>query len=350
MKRVFGLFKAAIANWTSDNAPRLGAALAYYTVFSISPLLLIVIGIAGLWFGEKAASDQIFHELKGLIGEQGAKALQSVLAAANKPAAGLIATTVAVGTLFLGASGLFVELQSDLNAIWKVKPPASGGLWKFLRTRLVSFAMVLAIGFLLLVSLVLSAALTALGDYFGGEAARLQPLWHTINFLISFGVVTALFAMIFKFLPDTKIAWHDVWIGAAITSLLFNIGEFFIGMYLAKSSVASAYGAAGSVVILLLWVYYSSQILFFGAEFTHVYACEVGSHLNASQAKSQQEPSAASAHTLRGSNAAVTPIISPIGIPERIHARFTLKDVGLALLLASGWLFGWLWRTKQQKH
>jgi membrane protein len=279
VKTFYGLLQQAAGDWMSDNAPRLGAALAYYTVFSISPLMIIVVAIAGLWFGHEAARQQIFDQLSGLIGHQGAEAVQRVLANAHRPETGVFATLVAVITLLIGSTGVFVELQDALNTIWGVKAKSSKGWVSFVWNRVISFAMVLAIGFLLLVSLLLSAALAALGKYLGHFAPDIQLAWQVMNFLLSFGVITLLFALMFKFLPDVRIAWKDVWIGALITSFLFTLGKFLLGLYLGRTGVASTYGAAGSLVVVLVWVYYSAQILFFGAEFTQVHANRAGKHL-----------------------------------------------------------------------
>jgi membrane protein len=276
---IFSLLKETVSAWSEHKAPRLGAALAFYTVFALAPMFVIVLAIAGLWFGEEAAREQLFDQLYGLIGKEGGEAIQAIVAAANKPKTGVWATLVAVVTLFVGATGVFVQLQDALNTVWNVRRDPGRGLRHFIRDRLLSFAMIVAIGFLLLVSLVVNAMLAALGKFMSGLIPAQEILWQTINFVISLGVITLLFAMIFKVLPDVRIAWHDVWIGAVLTALLFNLGKLVLGLYLGKSTVASAYGAAGSLVIILLWVYYSSQIVFWGAEFTRVYALKFGSHL-----------------------------------------------------------------------
>ena len=278
-KTWFDVLKQTVRDWADDRAPRLGAALAYYTVFSIAPLIVIVIAIGGVWFGKQAAQDQIFGQLASLVGEQGAKGISSLLEAANKPHEGIVATALAIVTLVFGATGVFVQLQDALNTIWEVKPKPGRGVWGFLRQRLLSLAMVFGIGFLLLVSLVLSAGLAATGKWFESSMPGGEAVWQVLNFIISFVVIAAMFTLMFKYLPDVKIAWKDVWLGGALTALLFTLGKFALGMYLGRSSVSSAYGAAGSLVILLLWVYYSAQILFFGAEFTQVYANRFGKKL-----------------------------------------------------------------------
>jgi len=272
----FALLKQAGSDWLDDRAPRLGAALAYYTIFSIAPLVVIVIAVTGLWFGREAAEQQIYGQLGQMVGEQGAKAISGLLEAANKPREGLIASAVAIVTLVVGASGVFVQLQDALNAIWEVKPRPGRGIRTFLRQRLLSLAMVFGIGFLLLVSLVLSAALAAAGKWLQGVLPGGESLWQVLNFIISFAVITVLFTLTFKYLPDVKIRWRDVWMGGVLTAFLFTVGKHALGMYLGRSSVSSAYGAAGSLVVLLLWVYYSAQIFFFGAEFTQAYATRFG--------------------------------------------------------------------------
>jgi membrane protein len=266
------LVKAALDAWRADFASSMGAALAYYTVFSIAPLLVIVIAIAALAFGHSTAQEQIMSQARDLVGAQGAAALESMLANARKPGEGIVASVLSIIALVFGAIGVFNELENDLNRIWKVPPERRSGVWGLLRDRLLSFGMVIAIGFLLLVSLVLSAALAAWGNYWSGLFVGVETMLHAANFLVSFLVITALFAIMYKFLPQTPIDWRDVWIGAAVTALLFSVGKLLIGLYLGKSSVASSYGAAGSLVILLLWVYYSAQIFLLGAEFTKVYA------------------------------------------------------------------------------
>lgn len=278
-KVVFGLLKDTFAKWQEDKASKLAAALAYYTAFSLAPLLIIVIAIASLAFGQEAAQGDIVRQIQGLVGKQGAEAVQAMIQNAHKPTEGTIATLISVVILIFGATGVFAELQDSLNTIWEVAPKPGRGIINIIRSRSLSFAMVLGIGFLLLVSLVLSAGLEAVGNYFKDMVPHLTLLWQTLNFVISFGIVTVLFAMIYRILPDAKIAWDDVWIGSAITSLLFSVGKWLIGLYLGNSSIGSTYGAAGSFVVLLLWVNYSAQILFFGAEFTKVYADKYGSQI-----------------------------------------------------------------------
>jgi membrane protein len=271
-----GLVRETIQSWNNHRALRLGAALAFYTIFAIAPLMLIVLAIAGFWFGEEAARRELFSQLSGMVGKDGGEAIQAIVASADRPKAGVWATIVAVVTLFIGATGVFVQLQDALNSIWEVHRQPGRSLWFFFKDRMLSFAMVLAIGFLLLVSLVVSAGLAAFGNYMSGLIPAQEIVWQVLNFLISLALISSLFALMFKWLPDVKVAWREVWLGALLSSLLFNLGKFALGFYLGRSSVASAYGAAGSVVIILLWVYYSSQTLFLGAEFTRVHSKRFG--------------------------------------------------------------------------
>jgi membrane protein len=273
------LVKETYLKWSDDKVPRLGAALAYYTVFSIVPLLIIVIGIAGLVFGEQAAHTYIMAQVESLVGTQSASALEEMLRTANKPSYGFTATGIALVTLLVGASGVFAQLQDALNSIWKVEPKSGRGIVGLIKDRFLSFLAVLGTGFLLLVSLVVSALISAAGKFFAGWLPAPEALLHVVNLVVSFVVITVLFAMMFKFLPDARIDWNDVWIGAALTSLLFTIGKFLISLYLGKADIGSAFGAAGSFVIVLVWVYYSSQLLLFGAEFTAVYADRFGSRI-----------------------------------------------------------------------
>jgi len=274
---LWSLFKDSVRAWYDDYAASMGAALSYYTIFSIAPLLVIVIAVAGLAFGSGAASGAIFEQMRGMVGDSGAAAIQGLVKSASEPAASIIAGITGIITLILGATSVLGELQSSLNRIWRAPPPKEKGLVRMLRARVLSFSMILVLGFLLLVSLVLSAAIVAIGDWWGPLFGKLRWLIEALNFVVSFGVVTALFAMIYKVLPNVRIGWKDVWIGAAVTALLFTIGKFLIGVYLGTSAVASGFGAAGSLVVLLVWVYYSSQIFLLGAEFTSIYAYRFGS-------------------------------------------------------------------------
>lgn len=267
------------SDWVEDKAAVQGAALAFYSVLSLAPLLVLSLAIAATVFEADTARDQMVTQVEGLIGEDGGEAVDSMLENAQQPEEGTLAAVFGIITLLFGASGVFGQLQDSLNTIWEVKPKPGGGLWALLRSRFLSFGMVLATGFLLLVSLVFSAALAGLGTNLQGTFPALEAVWHIINFVITFLVVTLLFALIYKFVPDAKIAWNDVWVGALITALLFSVGKILIGMYLGKSSIGSAYGAAGSLVVMIVWIYYSAQILFFGAELTQVYAKRFGSRI-----------------------------------------------------------------------
>lgn len=294
MKKYFTLFKQTVTEFIQDKAPRLGAALAYYTIFSLAPLLLIVIAIAGLAFGHDAAQGKIFAELRGLLGPTSAAAMQEMVKNAAKPKSGTVATIIGIATLLLGASGVVGQLQDALNTIWDVKPKEGRGVMGVIKDRFLSFAMVCGLGFLLLVSLVIDTAIGAMGKFAGSHLPGGEALWHLVELGFSFCVITVLMAGIFRILPDLKIEWRDVWLGAALTSLLFVIGKFALGIYFAKSAVGSSFGAAGSLVIVLLWVYYSAQILLFGAEFTQVYARAHGSLKNdAKQTVAEKEEKAA---------------------------------------------------------
>ena len=276
-KALWALLETSALNWMDDKAPRLGAALAYYTAFSLAPLLVIVIAVAGLVFGPEAASGQIASQIKGVVGEDWARAIESMVASANKPSSSKMATALGIAMLFVGAAGLFGQLQDALNTIWKVQPKPGRGIVGFIHDRFLSFSMVLGTAFLLLVSLVISAGLAALGSLFGQWGVSL--VGQAVNLVTSFAVITLLFAMIFRFLPDAKIGWRDVWLGAVVTSLLFSLGKFLIGLYLGQTGTASAYGAAGSLAVLLIWLYYSAQIFLLGAELTKAFADRFGSRI-----------------------------------------------------------------------
>ena len=277
LQEIWKLLQETFKEWSDDKASRLAAALAYYTIFSIAPLLIIVIAIAGAVFGEEAARGQIVGQIQGLVGVDGAKFLETAIQNANKPKTGAIASIISVLVLLVGATGLFTELQDAMNTIWEVKPKPGRGINNMIRLRFLSFAMVIGIGFLLLVSLVISTILATLVTYFSNLLPGFDFIWHIANFIISFAITTILFGLIFKVLPDVKIAWSDVLIGAALTSVLFSIGKFLLGQYLGNGSFGSSYGAAGSLVVILAWVNYAAQILFFGAEFTQVYSRRHGS-------------------------------------------------------------------------
>ena len=275
----WGLLKQTGSDWSRDKVPRLGAALAYYTVFSLPGILFISLAIAGVVFGADAAHGHIKGQLQDLLGDEGAKAVDEIIVAAQRPGKGLLASVVGLIVLFFAASGVFGELQDGLNTIWEVAPKGGRGVWGTIQDRFLSFAMVLGTGFLLLVSLMLSAALSALGKWAANILPGPESVLQVANQGISLAVMTVLFAMIFKILPDVEIRWRVVWIGAAATALFFTIGKFVLGLYLGRAAVGSAYGAAGSLVVVLVWVYYSAQILYLGAEFTQSYARMYGSRI-----------------------------------------------------------------------
>jgi membrane protein len=277
-RRLFSILKDASSAWVDDGAMRLSSSLAYYAIFSLAPLLVIVISMAGLIFGEEAARGQLAQEISTLAGKGAGEAIQSaVQSSAAQKSSGIVATVISTVVLLFGASTVFTELKDALNSIWGVVVKPGRPFFTLIHDRFFSFSIILAIGFLLLVSLVISVMLAALGLYMSGRFQLPPAIWKTWDFLISFAVVSGLFAMIFKLLPNVRLAWRDVWLGAVATSLLFTLGKIVIGYYLATSSIASSFGAAGSVVIVLTWIYYSACILFFGAEITKIYARQYGS-------------------------------------------------------------------------
>ncbi|HET7625152.1 MAG TPA: YihY/virulence factor BrkB family protein [Verrucomicrobiae bacterium] len=279
LKNFWSLIKTSGSHWVEDKASRLGAAISYYTVFAIPPLFVIVIFIASLVMNPNTVRSAMMSQVGGLIGQQGAHAIETAMTAQSHGKQGILPGIIAAVTLLITASGLFLELQGALNSIWGVEEKPGQGIRGLIKNRLLSFAMIVGIGFLLLVSLVVSTALSGLGKMMSHMIPGMGAIWMGVNFIVSFLVIAALFAMIFKVLPDVKLSWRDVWVGGATTALLFTIGKFLLGMYLGKNSTVSAYGAAGSLVLILLWVYYSAQILFFGAEITQVYANRFGARL-----------------------------------------------------------------------
>jgi membrane protein len=289
MKRIFALFKETWTEFSDDKAQRLGAALAYYTIFSLGPILLIAVSIAGLVFGREAAQGRIAAELQGVFGANVATQLNTMIASAGKKGSGTIAMIIGIVTLIFGAAGVFGQLKDALNTIWNVEPKKSGGIMTTIRRRFLSMAMVLGVGFLLLVSLVIDAAISGMGHWISARFPGGEVLFQTLQLIVSFGVITVLFAMIFRYLPDTHVEWRDVWLGAGFTGFLFVLGKFALGLWLGKGTVGSAYGAAGSLVILLVWIYWSAQILFFGAEFTQVYARKHGSRIGTESVERRAE-------------------------------------------------------------
>jgi membrane protein len=278
-KGFWGLLKETGKEWSEDKAPRLGAALAFYSVLSLAPLLVIALSIAGAAFGEEAARGEVVAQIEGMVGAQGAQAIEEMIANAQKPQTGTLAAVLGIITLLFGAAGVFGQLQDALNTIWEVEPKPGRGVLGMIKDRFLSLTLVLGTAFLLLVSLALSAALHVLGEYVTGWLPGTEVVGHVVNFVLTFGVTTLLFAMIFKFVPDARVAWRDVWVGALMTAVLFTLGKFLLGLYLGRGSVGSAYGAAGSLVVLVVWIYYSAQILFFGAEFTQVHAKQHGAEI-----------------------------------------------------------------------
>ena len=275
-REFWNVLKSALRGWWKEDIPHLGAAISYYTLFALSPILVVAIAIAGLAFGAEAVRGEIVGQIEGLVGHQGAVAVQAMLKGASQHSSGILATVIGLVTLFLGATGLFLELQTALNIVWRVRPDPESGVRGLVLQRLVSFGLVIGVGFLLLVSLVVSAGLAALDTYFGHRFPAYVVLGQVLNIVLSLGVITVLFAMIYKVLPDVRLQWSDVWVGAFVTALLFTIGKYLIGLYLGTSTTASSYGAAGSVVVLLLWVNYSSQIVLLGSEFTRAWVQRTG--------------------------------------------------------------------------
>jgi membrane protein len=292
LREIWSVVREAASGWMNDNVTRLSAALAFYTILSVAPLLVIVTAIAGWVFGSEAAATMLQDQMRGMVGNAGADVAKAAVENAHQPGSGILATIIGVATLLFGASGVFTELQGALNIVWHVKPKPGRGIWGTIRGRFLSFGMVLAVGFLLLVTLVVTTAITALGDYVGGLMPGIPTLLHIANIVVSFVVIAVLFALIFKYLPDAEISWRDVWFGAVVTAALFTLGKYLIGLYLAKAAPGSAFGAAGSVVAFVVWVYYSGLIVFFGAELTRVTARYAGRQIKpAEDAMRADQPS-----------------------------------------------------------
>jgi membrane protein len=284
LKSIWKFLNDIVTQWLEDEPFQLAAALSYYTLFSLAPLLIIAISMAGLVFGREAATNQVVHTIQGFVGLDSAKAVQDIIQnASNKPKTGMVSTAVGIAILLFGAGGVVGQLQTSLNKIWGVTAKKGRGLWGIIKERFVSYGMVLGVGFLLLVSLVISAFLTGLTQLMGSLVGGAAVIAHLLDIVVSFGFVTMLFAMIYKFLPDVEIEWRNVWVGAAVTAFLFTVGKFAIGLYLGTSGVTSAFGAAGALITVLLWVYYSSLIFFFGAEFTQVHAARTGAEVVAAE-------------------------------------------------------------------
>ena len=327
------LLKGTVFSFFEDEALSCGAAIAFYTVTSLAPVLLIVIAIAGLVFGQEAAQNAIMAQLSGLMGQQTAEVLQTAIASAAGKSSGILATLIGVGTLLVTASGIFGEMQTALNKIWKAKPK-SGTVSRLIRARAASLGLVAALGFLLMVSLVVSAGLTALGDYLNSILPFGNLILSILNFVVSLALLSVLFAAIYKMLPDRPIAWRDVIVGSVVTALLFTAGKSLIGWYLGSSAVASSYGAAAGLILLLLWVYYSAQIFLLGAEFTKVYATRHGSKLEGMGAENEDSPSEDGAAGTKGIPASSTRDnrMTPASIQEGHMATSSGYDPSIAQL------------------
>ncbi|AVP58078.1 YihY/virulence factor BrkB family protein [Pulveribacter suum] len=321
-QRIFKLGKKAISAWVDDFAPSMGAAISYYTVFSLAPLLVIVIAIAGALFGRDAVMGQITGQLTGLIGRDGAGLVQGLVVSASDTDRGLVAGTISVIVLLVGATTVFAELQSALDRIWHVpereKPQ---GLWAVLRARLLSFGLILGLAFMLMVSLAVGAATTALGSWVGSLLPASEMLLHASNLVISLGFTTVLFAMIFKLMPSTPVAWRDVRTGAVVTAVLFEVGKVLIGLYIGKSGITESFQAAGSLVVLLAWVYYAAQIFLLGAEFTKVYADEHGSNVAARASAATQATADAGMPQEAAGHEGTEPAALPAGLAAAVQQR-----------------------------
>ena len=334
------LVKKAGSAWVDDYAASMGAALSYYTVFSLAPLLLIVVSVAGLVFGDEAVRGELFGQLRGLMGADGAKAVEGLLASVSKPSEGIIGTVSGIALLLVGATTVFGELQDALDRIWRA--PArdkSSGLWGLIRTRLLSFGMILALAFLLMVSLVLGAVIAALGKVFDAYLGGWETFAQLVNLVIGFGLTTLVFGIIYKWMPRVSVAWRDVWVGASVTSLLFTLGKFLIGLYIGKSGVASGFGAAGSLVVIFVWVYWSAQVFLLGAEFTWVFANSHGSRKHLPGAAEQVEakveggekPIPARSETEPRADVPAPPVAAPepLALPPR--RALSAKELGVGI-------------------
>ncbi len=324
---IWTMLKETVTDYMDDNALSRGAAIAYFTVFSIAPMLVICIAIAGLVFGQEAAQGAMVGQLQGLMGQQGAEALQAMVASAGNKSSGILATVIGVVTLLVTATGVFGEMQSALNAIWKAEPKA--GLSGLVRARAASLGLIGALGFLLIVSLVASAALTAVGAYLNSFLPGAKTILQIVNFVVSFLLISVLFAAVYKILPDRKLSYRDVAVGAVATAFLFTIGKTLIGLYIGSSAVASSYGAAGALVIVLLWIYYSSQIFLLGAEFTKVWASHHGS-AEAFAARSEAAPAAAKP----GPATAVQNVIAHTSAKRQAFGVFEVAALGTLIVAA----------------
>ncbi len=347
-KQALRLLKDTASSWSGDYAPATGAALSYYAMFSIAPLLVIVIAIAGFFFGEDAVRGAIFAQLADLMGDNGAGAVEEMLSHASRPKTGALATLISAGVLLLGASGVFRQLQAALDRIWRAKAPGKqSGLWRLLRANLLSMGMVFGMAFVIVVSLIMSAALATLGKWWAPIFGGWEVLAHVFDLLVSFAMLAAVFAAIYKFMPRARIEWHDVWIGAAVTAVFFTIGKFLIGLYLGKSDVGSAFGAFGSIVIVMVWVYYSAQIFLFGAEFTWVYAHELGSRQHEARPPSIDEVAVATPIPERNPMLPVPVMQIESMVPARQPRRTTWYELGIAAAFLAGGALG-VWNARRQ--
>ncbi|MEA3195277.1 MAG: rane protein [Betaproteobacteria bacterium] len=341
------LLKDTASSWSGDHAQAMGAALAYYSLFSVAPLLLIIIGVAGIFFGEDAVRGAIFDQLADLMGEAGAQGIAEMLAHANQPKTGGLAAALGVFLLIFGASGVFGQLRAALDRIWRAQASAkSSNLWGWLRANLLSMGMVFAMAFLIAVSLVLSTVVATLGKWWGAYLGGWTVVAQILDFAISFGMLTAIFALIYKVMPRAKVEWHDVWIGAATTAVLFTIGKFLIGLYLGKSSIGSSFGAFGSLAIFMVWVYYSAQIFLFGAEFTWVYAHELGSRRGERRPPPIEEMIAVPPVPERNPMLPVPVMQIEKSVPARQPRRTTWYEVGIAAAFVAGGALG-VWNARR---
>ena len=341
------LLKEAASSWSGDHAQAMGASLSYYALFSIAPLLLIVIAVAGLVFGEDAVRGAVMGQLSDLMGENGAAAIAEMLNHANTPKSGGLAAALGLFLLLFGAAGVFGQLRAALDRIWRARVPAKGsGIWSWLRANLLSMGMVFAMAFLVAVSLVLSAVVSTLGKWWGAYLGGWTTVAHILDFVISFGMLTAIFALIYKFMPRAKVEWHDVWIGAAATALLFTIGKILIGLYLGKSSIGTSFGAFGSLAIFMVWVYYSAQIFLFGAEFTWVYAHELGSRRGEPRPP-PVEYMVTGPHLPEPNRNLPVPVMQiEKSLPARQPRRTTGYEIGIATALVVGGALG-VWNARR---
>jgi membrane protein len=318
MRRLIRVARTAIGRWSDDKAPKMAAALAFYSSFALAPLLFIAIAIAGLVFSQDAARLQVVGQIQELIGENSARAVDDILQKVNTPKTGALASLLGLAALLFGASGVFAELQDSLNVVWRVKKKPGRGLLGTAKDRFLSFSMVLGLGFLLLISLVVSAGLAALSELIGGADAGV--LLKALSFVFGFAVVTAIFSLMFRFLPDARTRWTEALVGGAVTAFLFTLGKFAIGLYLGRGTVATTYGAAGAFLLVLLWVYYSSQILLLGAEVTKAYA-DLRGHAPAPDPDAVRADAAARPRKLRRSSAGGGEIVIQLGDPRRSRRR-----------------------------